>query len=210
MLITLIRHGSTNLNSQFRYQGWLDHPLSEEGFREIRLLSNRLSGITFDLHLTSDLIRARQTAESLFKTSEIEIRNDLREISFGKWEGMTHNECMHHFGDIYTRWIDDPNKINPPNGESLFNFKKRISNFLNDLVFRMDISEASNVAIVTHGGPIKAIIQLLEQSGKDINLISAPAPGDFTRIKITDHHKHLIQITCSSNSTRNNLSMNSR
>lgn len=83
----LVRHGETDWNVQRRCQGHTDIPLNETGKAQAARLSKLLSEISFDLCLSSDLMRAKETA-SILTSLEIQIDPRLRERSFGKFEGM--------------------------------------------------------------------------------------------------------------------------
>jgi alpha-ribazole phosphatase len=48
---------------------------------------------------------------------DIQVRNDLRELSFGKWEGMAPREVNQQFHDDYIRWLADPAWNSPTQGE---------------------------------------------------------------------------------------------
>lgn len=61
--IGLIRHGSTAWNKEGRIQGHTDNPLDEEGLQQAEAIAERLSGEHWDYIYSSDLLRARQTAE---------------------------------------------------------------------------------------------------------------------------------------------------
>ena len=88
--IFLIRHGETDWNKAFRYQGSSDVPLNDEGLRQAALLGTRLSRIRPSRILASPLMRAFRTAETIRERNdgaeelETETRDDLREISFGE------------------------------------------------------------------------------------------------------------------------------
>lgn len=98
--IILIRHGSTTLNAQGRFQGRMDMPLNEAGVGQATRLGRKLSGMADDLGLhrfsmqTSPLRRCSQTmdivaAELGRDAGDIQVIADLVEMSFGRWEGMT-------------------------------------------------------------------------------------------------------------------------
>ncbi len=89
----IVRHGLTHLNVQGRLQGQIDSPLTdltEQGVIEIKEVAHSLKNISFDLVYSSDLLRAKRTAEILLLDRKIAINTTklLRERSFGKYEGV--------------------------------------------------------------------------------------------------------------------------
>lgn len=105
-LIGIIRHGITTWNQEGRFQGHRDVPLAEEGILQAQALARRLSKEPWDLIVTSDLMRARQTAEILAEHLGVEtilLDERLREISGGLLDGTTESERVAKWGE---EWYD--------------------------------------------------------------------------------------------------------
>lgn len=99
--IGLIRHGSTLWNQEGRIQGHTDNPLDEEGFRQAAVLAERLSGESWDYIYSSDMLRARQTAEVIAGRLGIPLAGlipGIREMNGGLIEGTTEEERVERFG----------------------------------------------------------------------------------------------------------------
>lgn len=99
--IGLIRHGSTLWNQEGRIQGHTDNPLDEEGFRQAAVLAERLSGESWDYIYSSDMLRARQTAEVIAGRLGIPLAGlipGIREMNGGLIEGTTEKERIERFG----------------------------------------------------------------------------------------------------------------
>jgi 2,3-bisphosphoglycerate-dependent phosphoglycerate mutase len=92
----LARHGETDWNREFRIQGSSDIELNELGLEQARALASELAGVEIDAVYTSDLSRARATAEIVAAAKGLEVRLDarLRERSFGSWEGLGREEIV--------------------------------------------------------------------------------------------------------------------
>jgi broad specificity phosphatase PhoE len=86
--LCLIRHGQTDWNLEGRYQGQSDVPLNQTGLAQAQSLAEQLKGQTFAAIYSSDLMRARQTAEPCAKMLGMTIQAEahLREIDQGEWE----------------------------------------------------------------------------------------------------------------------------
>ncbi len=93
--ILLIRHGETAWNAERRLQGHLDIPLNAEGERQAALLGAALAGEAIDHVLSSDLGRARQTAEAILRARGIapavQVDPQLRERCYGGFEGLLYS-----------------------------------------------------------------------------------------------------------------------
>ena len=89
--ILLVRHGETDWNRDRRVQGHTDIPLNDEGRRQARALAAELDGEIVDTTYSSDLLRARETAEILCleRGTQLVVLAALREKHFGTWEGLT-------------------------------------------------------------------------------------------------------------------------
>jgi len=99
--IGLIRHGVTDWNNLGRAQGISDIPLNEEGVKQTKALANRLSKEKWDLIISSNLLRARQTAELIQKslgTASVFTDERIREINCGLIEGTTEDERVARWG----------------------------------------------------------------------------------------------------------------
>jgi probable phosphoglycerate mutase len=96
--LLLARHGETDWNRELRIQGSSDVELNELGRGQARALAQELEHVALDAIYSSDLSRARQTAEAVAAFHGLEVRLDrrLRERSFGSWEGLTREEIPDH------------------------------------------------------------------------------------------------------------------
>src|SRR5512133_1433936 len=99
--LLLVRHGETNWNRERRFQGHADPPLNDAGREQARELAETLAGEGIDAIYTSDLQRARETAEILAARfgSEVVALRELREIDVGDWQGLTWPEIEERHPD---------------------------------------------------------------------------------------------------------------
>lgn len=156
----LVRHGESVWNSERRIQGSLDPELSPRGRRQTDLLVSHLRA-----HLTptvaaiysSPLRRAAQTADQIAATYGIPVVHepDLREMSLGKWEGMTVAEIQATYPGCYEQWLEDPLAFPAPGGEDLRSFERRVVGALERM---RDAHPKADLIVVSHGGVIKALL----------------------------------------------------
>lgn len=156
----LIRHAETVWNQEQRYQGQKDIPLSATGRRQARLLARRLGSVArrepFDALWTSDLARARETAEILGAELGLAVRTHpgLREIHFGAWEGLTFPEVAARYPESAEAYRRDPARTRPPEGESFVEMQERAARALEEIL----ACSGRRLLIVAHGGTVKGIL----------------------------------------------------
>lgn len=157
-LIYLVRHGETTWNRERRFQGQADAPLSEVGRRQAAATSAHLAGFGLSAVYSSDLSRARDTAEAIAHAGGLPgVVTDaaLREADFGAWQGMTVDEVHAAYPREAALWWADSVEYRPEGGERLEEMAARAVRFLRDLLPRR---EGEAIAVVSHGGPIKAMV----------------------------------------------------
>jgi len=161
--IYLIRHAETTWNRQKKYCGIQDVPLSSRGRRQARLLAQRLKGVRFDQIYCSDRLRALETAQLIFgEKAAFKKVPQLRELCFGVFEGLSHEQNLKKYPRVYKRWLSDPAKTRIPKGESLHVFRRRVVTAMKKIIGR---SRNKTVAIVTHGGVISVFTAHILNSG---------------------------------------------
>ncbi len=133
----------------------LDVPLSAEGRRQALLLASRLEGEHFDSLYTSDLTRARETAEIINSKLSLPVitRTGLREIDWGDLTGMMPAEYQKKDSDHdgRKRCLDDYRFPGGESGDDVFNRLKPV-------IEEMIESDAERILVVTHGGTIRTLV----------------------------------------------------
>lgn len=143
--ILLARHGETDWNRDGIWQGWADPPLNDAGRAQARALAEQLRGVPFDAVYSSDLQRARETAEIVAAPHGVPVVADrgLREIDIGSWSGLTRAEIEERF----------PGGARP-DGETREEHAARVL----EAVERIARANAGRrILLVTHGGTMRAL-----------------------------------------------------
>jgi broad specificity phosphatase PhoE len=157
MRLLLVRHGATANNAERRFTGQSDAPLSPLGQRQAEALAGVLADEPFDLILSSDLMRARQTAAIIAAHNPTPLRfdPDLREVALGEWEGRVYADVAATDGERLTRWEADPKAPAPPGGESIAQLGARAAG----AIARCQAEyPTGRVLCVTHGAFIGALL----------------------------------------------------
>jgi alpha-ribazole phosphatase/probable phosphoglycerate mutase len=170
--IFFVRHGETDWNRTFKYQGSTDIALNENGLSQARKAGLRLSRIAPDRVFSSPLLRAYGTAETIMEASAgnapIEVMDDLREISFGEWEGLTYSEITARHASDYKAWRDAPFSSAPTGGESFESVRLRSARAAEAV--KNAASPGAAILIVAHGVVLRTLIAALTGMG-DLNLM---------------------------------------
>lgn len=172
MLIYLIRHGETVYNTEKRYQGSADIPLSPAG----RATLHR-ADFDPDIVWTSPLTRAVETAQIIFPSSRIIPIQGLREMDFGAFEGRNANE-MEQDAD-YRAWVDGRCVGRCPGGESMEEFAARTCPAFAALVQDALAQKREQLVVVAHGGTQMAVLGLLSRPVRDYYRWMAPNGGGY-------------------------------
>ncbi|GAB6180746.1 alpha-ribazole phosphatase [Desulfotomaculum defluvii] len=153
----LVRHGETEWNAIGKFQGHSDVPLSDLGRQQAKKLALRLGSTKIDAFYSSDLSRAMETAAIIAKehNSQVSYLPDLREINFGKWEGLTFDEISQNYGQLSTRWRANPVGTQIPNGEKLQDVAVRCQRAIDEII---NVHAGETVLVATHGGVIRVIV----------------------------------------------------
>lgn len=155
--IFLIRHAVTQFNLNGTYQGTSSEDVSVEGAMQIEKLCKRLQKVDIDVVYSSPLKRARTTASRVAQDKRIplHLREELKEIDFGLWEGLTREETRRRWPEIWKELLSDPGSISLPEGESFQKTMERAVQVFEELS-QKHIEEC--IAIVTHEIIIKMIV----------------------------------------------------
>lgn len=150
--VFLVRHGETDWNVQRRYQGNTDTLLNANGISQAKRLAPVLAEYSFDKVYSSDLQRVLQTATHAgMLEDQITHEPRLREIYFGKFEGLTHVEIAEKYPDELGAWGED-RENNVHGGEKMSEVIARVRDFYEYL--RETHHEHDNIICFAHGGSI--------------------------------------------------------
>lgn len=155
----IVRHGETAWNAEMRVQGQLDIPLNAVGRWQAQQVAGALTGIHFDAVVSSDLLRAFETAQLATSNYDGEIsRNiDLRERHYGKFQGLKYVEAQQQFPEDFAAHSNRHLEFAYGNGESLNAFAIRVSDVMSALARKYS---GKTTLVVTHGGVLDVLYRL--------------------------------------------------
>lgn len=147
--LALVRHGQTDWNKEERYRGRFDLSLDETGLRQAEATGLALRKFNIAAVYTSPLKRAMQTASAIADAIERPLftSEELIDIDYGQWQGLTPAEAADQDGALYQEWLESPQTVSFCKGESLGTVEKRVSAALAKAMAR---HPNETVAMVSH------------------------------------------------------------
>lgn len=156
----LARHGNTVWNGTGRYQGFSDVALNEDGMKQAKKLGQRLAKEKLTAAYCSDLQRAYDTARAVAQYHKVNVVTtpDLRELNFGRCEGLTFQQIVALDPQAITIWHGVDCSRAFPGGESLQDVSVRVRRFMGEL---SRWEQGDGILVVAHNGSLAILICLL-------------------------------------------------
>lgn len=154
-LAYLARHGQTESNVLRRYGGYSSESLTDAGRAEMRGLAARLGASGIAEIRTSEVTRARESADIIGRVLRVPVRVDgrLNEMRLGPWEGLTEDEVAARFPEAYTVWHTAPDRLTMDGRETLDELAARVAPAVRDAAQR-----PAPVLLMTHVAPIRVAV----------------------------------------------------
>jgi broad specificity phosphatase PhoE len=145
--ILLIRAGKTDYDCQNRIQGTLDLPLSEEGWQQVATLAETLHDHQVEAIYSGPDQASQQTAElvSVALQQKVKTNKSLHNLDLGLWQGMLVEDVKTKQPRVYKQWVEHPETVCPPEGETLSSAKERLEDALEKIQKK---HKSGNIAIV--------------------------------------------------------------
>ncbi|HEX7502506.1 MAG TPA: histidine phosphatase family protein, partial [Acidobacteriota bacterium] len=152
--IYLIRHGETQANRDGVFRGRGEVPLSPAGLKQAGELRDYFAALPVQRVLSSPLQRAAQTAALCFPGRAVELQELVNNLDLGAWSGRSKKEIAGEEPELWRRWLEEPERMSFPGGESLAAMKARARHF------NLLLAEAGEerIAVVTHRSVLKALL----------------------------------------------------
>ncbi len=189
--IILARHGETDWNASEVFRGRADVALNKNGLRQAQLLGEYLGKEKIDFIYSSPLQRAVKTAEAIARPREIGVNivPDLNDIDCGEWQGLSLGEVKDKYPELYQDWLDTPEQVRIPGGESLEDVRSRVLPFVEDVVMRCG---EGRVVLVSHRVVNKVLICALLRLDNSYFWNFRLDTGAITRFNFDGHRVILI------------------
>jgi 2,3-bisphosphoglycerate-dependent phosphoglycerate mutase len=204
----LLRHLKSNWNTQKRFAGWGNNPLSAEGRAQAREIAPMVAGESIDVIYSNTLVRCLETVTRIFEyipdrypvfssldggrmeewgsyekhsgDVPIYVTEILNERYYGKLQGRPHEDVKKEVGEEQVQMWRRSYDQRPPGGESMEDTYKRVMPFFENKVTK-DLQESKNVLIVASGNSLRSIVKHLENM-PDVDTVNFELPfGAFVK-----------------------------
>lgn len=191
--VLLWRHGQTDWNINNRFQGSSDIPLNDVGLYQVEHATKIIAPMRPTQILSSDLVRARVTAQYLSDATGLPITVDarLRETHGGNWEGKTGAENRANDLANFVRWIDGDDNPAGDTGER----RSQVAARATEAIFEaLSGKEEELLVVATHGGTARCVIgQLLNLPMSTWGSIGGLSNARWTILQASSRGWHLIE-----------------
>ena len=153
----IVRHGQSKANECGYLVGNREAPLSKLGERQADAVCKYILGkYKIDVIYSSPLSRACDTVKGVAEELNMPIikEDQLREMDFGKWEGLTLEEIKNNFDNGYSKWAKDVGVFVPPCGESMSEVQARVVRKIKEIGIKED---GKTVLIGAHSSVIRSL-----------------------------------------------------
>ena len=187
LMIYFLRHGETTASQTGGYCGTLDPDLTPEGHQMAEDFAAAYKSLPWVAVFSSPLRRAVATARPLCEAAGIRmlLKEGLKEIDFGQWEGKTPEDVNREFHDDYVRWLTDPGWNAPTAGEKGIDIARRSSLVLEEIE---KTYTTGNVLVVSHKATTQ--IMLCSLLGIDVGRFRDRISMPVASISIMEIAKH--------------------
>jgi len=153
----LLRHGETAYSRTGGYCGDLDPDLTANGEKMAAAFAKAHQAIAWDAVFVSPMKRTIATAKPLCEAigMEMQFRDGLRELRYGKWEGLTNEFVKENYSEDYLRWLTEPAWNPPTGGETAVQLASRASLAIAEI---QEQYASGNVLVVSHKATIRVIL----------------------------------------------------
>lgn len=192
----LVRHGETEFTRKGKLYCCSSVPLINEGIIQIQTLAQSLANVEIDKLLVSNTARTMQTADIIcrYLSRNYTIINELEEWNVGLWDGLSYQEIKNKFPKLYFKWLDDPIRHSPPEGESIITFYNRCTVGFTKL---QNEYKGQRILTIVHSGVIRSIlIWALGMPIKNFWRLSIPV-ASITELVASDNFATLKYMSCS-------------
>jgi broad specificity phosphatase PhoE len=204
LTLILTRHGEA-APGDIMLGGQLDVMLTPNGRREAEALARRLTGVRVDRIVSSPMLRALETAQTVAIGRPVEVDERLRELDYGQWEGLTYDEIEARDPALRARWDHDPGSTHSPGGESGADVAARALSFLVDLLEAELASRAAHAAATGRHSPdpggSRGPVTETQAEAEGERRVLVVAHGTFNRIllcvalglPVSDYRRRFVQ-----------------
>lgn len=184
--VYIVRHCEALGNLTNKFQGQIDHDITETGAKQLEYLAKRFENEHIDAIYASPLIRAHKTALAVanVKGMSVELMDSLKEFHVGMFENMPFERFKTEFADYCERWRNSPWEFEAPNGEKMTEMYERIWQGVLDIVAK---NSGKTVLVASHGCAIRNLLaRVMYNDIKMLATVTIPKNTGVTKLIFND------------------------
>jgi broad specificity phosphatase PhoE len=187
LTLYFLRHGQTAASRSNFFCGSMDPELTAEGQEMAREFANTYKGLKWAAIFCSPMKRTQATARPLCEAvgMEPQLRDGLKEINYGQWEGKSVEEVEQKFHDDHIKWLADPGWNSPTDGEPAVAIAHRLGVVLEEIKRQYD---SGNVLLVSHKASIR--IALCGVLGIDVGRFRYRLGCPVGSVSVVEFNRH--------------------
>lgn len=153
----LLRHGETTYSRTGSYCGEIDPELTDNGEKMAIAFANAHNAIAWEAIIVSPMKRTIATATPLCEAvgMKMQLHDGIKELRYGKWEGLTNEFVKENYSEDYLRWLTEPAWNPPTGGETAVQLASRASLVVAEI---QEKYTSGNVLVVSHKATIRVIL----------------------------------------------------
>jgi len=189
--LLLVRHGQTHTSRDDTFCGVTEVPLTAIGCLQSQYLAERLRREHVDALYCSPQQRAQETAASIARVLEMEIRTraSLREMDFGKWENRLRADLAREYPHELEEWERGSWMAHPPGGETQQEVIDRILPYIIEV---LAAHMGQTVVVVSHKTALRLLIgQLLNMTPPESRNLRVD-PASLSELCVTGDQVELV------------------
>jgi broad specificity phosphatase PhoE len=177
LTIILVRSGSTELDDQGRIVGSLDLPLSAKGIEEVQISLAELGSFPVSAVISAASRSAQQSAQMIAKLFRLRSKTEprLTNLDCGLWHGRALDEFRETQPSLLKQWKESPEKVCPPEGETVDDVRKRVAIFLKKLLLK----NRKGFVVIVAPEPLLGILQREIQPAASGEICPPLKPGKW-------------------------------
>ncbi len=134
--VIIVRHGRTEWNRVERFRGRVDIGLDKVGMKQAEVVAKRIGEWPISAIYSSPLRRAIDTAEIIAAPLGLNVQpmSGIIDIDYGSWQGLSTEQVVARDDSLYSQWIESPQEVKFPDGESFAEARERVASAIGDLI----------------------------------------------------------------------------
>jgi len=157
LCVYMLRHGETEASQYDVFSGKMNPDINSAGFEMAKYFAQKYAPLDWQAVYVSPMQRTQSTARPFCEATglDMQLRDGLKEMSFGEWENQTKEQVQEKYPEDYVRWLTEPAWNPPTGGESAVQVASRASLVMSEIEEK---HADGNVLVVAHKSTLRVVL----------------------------------------------------